>query len=1060
MRHVDGGTGLAAAGMAAAASRPAQGGRLVVILDTDLFHSVGGGQSAYARIILGRPGDHFCYFRSAEAEDAPRPANTTAIPLRSPHVGHGVGLAAQLDGFLHDYVVCRNFAASFAAALPWRRIDVVDVPDYRPIGAFIRPAFQAEGIAVGTVALALHGTLSAAFKANWPTGGNERRILAALRAREHLQFRAADHRYAISAVYAETWRRYVDLPVHLLDPLCVAGIPDRAAPPADGSPPDLAFIGRREKWKGPDLFLDLAWCLDPADYGRLILAGPDGPNRLGQGSDGPLGTVARHRALKPETPGVLDRAAIERLFAGRTLLLLPSRHDTFNLTALEATLAGCPAIVSRRAGVARWLRARLPGLDWMTVDLDCSRVAAGTVTTVLRDYDRHRAMLAAALEGMALSPDLDSLVGVYGGTAANDPRAVQVAVELSDLMAACTENTEAGGKRASPGSRLGWRAAVVPARRALGGAKRLVLADPVRRTWKRLPRPLRAGAHAVRESATAAYYSARYGNLRGAAPQALAVLLQRQADLSDRSFEQVKRLREQEGLRRFIREAPERSQREVTEKLARLASVIGAQQIDRVPLFQSMARLERKRGNDLIAATYLLRTLRWMGEDRRGDLPFVAATLATNGFPREAEAARAMFAPMPEAEREARCLDLLRGAYEANRTKPDLPLAVLDDRRGAARPRVAVIASLYNAADKLPTLLSMLARQSIAAQGALEVVLVDSNSPSDERGAFRAFADANPGLPIVFARSAQRETIQAAWNRGIKLSRAPYLSFLGADEGLHPDALRQLAAALDADAGVDWAMADSLVTSVDAQGVYESDVMPYDRRGYRQDLVYLETCYLSWVGGLYRRSIHDRFGYYDETYRAAGDTEFKNRMMPHIRSVHVPRMLGVFNNYPEERTTQHPRAEIEDLRAWYLWRSAAGMRYAFAERPAEDAVALLRDCAGYRKSFCGHISTDLDLADALGRYLLTRTDLPPGAEAMARAGSEALTALRALDLLRVEGRADSHGIARTRAGYRALTGFLGLAGRHGPAFGLGRPAPYEAFNDNRFEQHWWSWSAV
>ena len=231
-------------------------------------------------------------------------------------------------------------------------------------------------------------------------------------------------------------------------------------------------------------------------------------------------------------------------------------------------------------------------------------------------------------------------------------------------------------------------------------------------------------------------------------------------------------------------------------------------------------------------------------------------------------------------------------------------------------------------------------------------------------------------MPIVYARSAARETIQAAWNRGIKLSRAPYLTCLGADEGLHPDALRQLAAALDAEPAADWAIADSLVTTVDRDGVFNADVMPYDRRGYRQDLVYLETCYLSWVGGLYRRSIHDRFGWYDESFRAAGDTEFKCRILPHIRSVYVPRMLGVFNNYPEARTTQHPRAEIEDLRAWYLWRSAAGMHYAFARRPAADAVALLRDSLSYRKSYCAHLSTDFDLADALAEFLATRPDAP------------------------------------------------------------------------------------
>lgn len=69
--------------------------------------------------------------------------------------------------------------------------------------------------------------------------------------------------------------------------------------------------------------------------------------------------------------------------------------------------------------------------------------------------------------------------------------------------------------------------------------------------------------------------------------------------------------------------------------------------------------------------------------------------------------------------------------------------------------------------------------------------------------------------------------------------------------------------------------------------------------------MYLETCCLGWVDGLYRRFIHEPLGSCGETRRAGGDTAFKTRVMPHIRSVHV--------------------AESGDLRAWYLWRRRTGM---------------------------------------------------------------------------------------------------------------------------------------
>jgi glycosyltransferase involved in cell wall biosynthesis len=1021
---------------------PQPGGRRILILDFDLYGQVGGGQSVYRRLVEHGPRDVWFYFRRHEAADAPRPAHAVGIPFIEPLVGLTRELPEHLHHWLWTWRLARNMAISVVEGLGRIDFDLVDTPDYAQHGPFIRPALAIEQCRVGAVAVSMHGTLTDAFRGGWPTGEPEGRILAELRMREHLQFGAAEVRYAISPGYAEAWRRLIDMPVNLLDPLLVTGAPAPRPASRQAGAPDLAFVGRREKWKGPDLFLDTAWCLDPASYGRLLLLGPEGANRLGMGSEGLLREAARRRRLETrlEMPGGRSREAVEQLLDGRTVLLLPSRHDTFNLTALEAICRGCPTLVSDRAGAARWLRERLPAVDWAVVGIDCSRAAAATTAAVLADYDRYRERLAAALHRAALQPDLGSLAGIYAQRAQPDVRAQETAIEIaSQISIGLMDERRDLRRQAERQAARGGRAAL----RAARAAHRVL---PVKRL---------AGALADRLGTIAAAGGPREMVMAAIAEGGEEI--RRRGGYAPKGFGQANKLGEHGLLAAELRLLPERSAAEVETKLKRLTRAVNTLLTDRVALFREMARLERRIGTPLTAATYLLRTMRWVGGDGRGDLPFVVRTLHDHGFAREAVTAQAMFGG--GADDHATCRALMQDAYRRNRDKPDLELAVLDDRRGASQPRAAVIASLYNAADKLPTLLAMLARQTLAQQGGLEVVLVDSNSPGQDRAAFAAFAAAHPGLPIVYARSAERETIQAAWNRGIKLARAPYLAFLGADEGLHPDALRILAEALDRDAGLDWAMADSIVTNVDRHGVYDSDVMPYDRSGYRQDLVYLETCYLSWVGALYRRSIHDRFGYYDESYRAAGDTEFKNRIMPHIRSAHVPLPLGIFNNYPEERTTQHPRAEIEDLRAWYLWRTPAGMDYAFAQRPVADAEALLRDCLGYRKSFCGHLSTDYDLAAALADHLLRREDRPDMAAAAWQETRRALSLIKRFEILPAEFARPGPPLARALWGLRRLSEAQGMAGRQRERLGLAELPRFEVFNDNRYEQHWWSWSA-
>ena len=484
-------------------------------------------------------------------------------------------------------------------------------------------------------------------------------------------------------------------------------------------------------------------------------------------------------------------------------------------------------------------------------------------------------------------------------------------------------------------------------------------------------------------------------------------------------------------------------------KIEYLTDNISDRRTDRIRFFTEMIRLERLLGNDLIAATYGLRIIRWLGHDRFQHLNFIKHTLAQHGFVREVEAAAAMYGNPATAQATSRVF--LDDQWNRHRTKPDLEPEILDERRGKAKPRVSVIVSLYNAADKLSTFVRMLRQQSMIRSGEAEVVFVDGGSPAEEYRVFQALWDEDP-LPAVYVRAKSRETIQASWNRGIKLAKGDYLAFLGVDEGLRPDGLHILAGELDQNPSIDWVMANSIVTAVDRKGIFDRDIMVYDRTGYRQDWAYLDCTFLSYVGGLYRRSIHDRCGYYDETFRAAGDTEFKNRILPHIRSKFVSKLLGVFNNYPDGQTTRSPRAEIEDLRAWYLHRTVAGVSYAFDQRPAEDAIALLKDTLGYRKCYTQHISTDLDLAESLSVYLAPRPD-----GAWQRANSlvgEVLDIYRGLELL-PNRRSD---LANQAAFARDWMKVRRLRRKHQRQLDLDRLPAYGIFNDNRYEQHWWSWS--
>jgi len=241
---------------------------------------------------------------------------------------------------------------------------------------------------------------------------------------------------------------------------------------------------------------------------------------------------------------------------------------------------------------------------------------------------------------------------------------------------------------------------------------------------------------------------------------------------------------------------------------------------------------------------------------------------------------------------------------------------------------------------------------------------------------------------------------------------------------------------------------DSVVAELSLNGEWLHDVMIYNRSGFKSHLHILECCYYSYVGALYRKNIHDRVGYYDPSFRGAGDTEFKNRALPFIQIKYLPETLGIFLNYPDGRTTAHPRAELEDLRAWYLFRTVGGLKYITQNMTRKQKEDLLHDACGYRKSFCGHLSHDLDVAKNLALILLQEID-DPKLRKFFNLIESAHSATCAIE--KCTGPFDG-----TLALLKSNTALKELSVGAAEYFGSS-PKTLNWFHDNRFEQHSSTW---
>ncbi|MDY6786295.1 MAG: glycosyltransferase [Cyanobacteriota bacterium] len=1004
----------------------------VFIADFDLYQKIGGGQTFYRRIIKSYPSIKFYYLIQSEQEGTTRPPNACAIPFREKY------FSTELDGFYdisppqwvyQDFIKASNIAASIAG----QSFDIVDFPDYEQFGIFLRPALKYHQVSFDRIVLSMHGSISTSLRMNWSFRLKETENIA-LKYKEELQYRTVDVRYGISKTYLREWNDIVELPAQYFNPLHFISLPKPVLYEASSLSPDLNFIGRTEKRKGADIFADIAWWLPRSLFKSANIIGPESYDDRGVSSSNYLQAAIDKRSQDVKLLPAMNAKELERVFGSKSITFLPSRYDTLNLLALESLFCGCPTAIGSGAGVCSFLRESFPHLPFINIDIQEVYSCLPKLVSVLENYDEYREHLRVQLLKTKIEISDPSLGAIYRQGSTADPDAkVRLDTWYSKLLKAWELNQK---QKKQP----------IPYTKSL--------ADSSLRNLKRrlelipfLGSPASVKAK-LKGKAKELIYGVGEDNLRLIAQGTRARgLMQKYRQVFYASEENEKDLKSKLKL---FHELEGRQQENHKNPLKKLSQQLGTSvRIDRIRIWREIARIEQLCGNDLIAATYLIRGMRLLGSDRFQDIPFTVQVLNRHSFKQEAAAVQAMYGNIPD--NESRCSEILNAALLNNLQNQPGEYEFVDDRRGTSSYKTAIIVSLYNAAKKLPLFLNALQTQTLVQAGQTEIILIDSGSPGNEYAVFKHLM-AQLKIPIVYARSRQRETIQSAWNRGIALARAPYLAFLGVDESLLPNALEILAGELEKDPELDWVIGDSLVTNVDAYGTWVNDIMSYDRTAYRQSLVYLETCYLSWVGALYRRSIHDRFGYYDSTFRAAGDTEFKNRVLPFIKTKRIPHTLGIFWNYPEERTTQHPRAEIEDIRAWYLHRTVAGIQYAFAARNPEEAEDLFFACMRYRKSYCQHWSTDIEYADNLAKFI--QRERPNSLVLKFHDSMQQLLAVyRELDYFY---KPSSINAIKALARARQVTAHLEQKHRQ---FDICKADPmYRIFNDNRYEQHSNLWS--
>jgi len=138
------------------------------------------------------------------------------------------------------------------------------------------------------------------------------------------------------------------------------------------------------------------------------------------------------------------------------------------------------------------------------------------------------------------------------------------------------------------------------------------------------------------------------------------------------------------------------------------------------------------------------------------------------------------------------------------------------------------------------------------------------------------------------------------YNRGFMESSGDYCTFIPSDDIPHPLMISRMVSMLE-ETGSDFVYADSIIVDDTGQIVRRLPMPDYN----------FSRCFGDWyhlgIAKLYRRSLHDVVGYYDEAYKLANDYDMYLRFaQAGARFVHLPEILySVRNHGPDRQKGQH-----------------------------------------------------------------------------------------------------------------------------------------------------------
>ena len=186
-------------------------------------------------------------------------------------------------------------------------------------------------------------------------------------------------------------------------------------------------------------------------------------------------------------------------------------------------------------------------------------------------------------------------------------------------------------------------------------------------------------------------------------------------------------------------------------------------------------------------------------------------------------------------------------------------------------PKISIVSSVYDADDFIESFLEDITRQTIF-KDKCELILINANSPGNEEVVIKKYMQQYSN--IIYKKLDKDPGVYAVWNMAVKMASGEFITNANMDDRKAPYSIERHAQHLYLNKECDLVYSDSFI-------VHEPNKKWEDLDGSCQRYNFEQFSIKAMLRGnlphnnpMWRKTLHDRFGYFNESYKSASDWEF------------------------------------------------------------------------------------------------------------------------------------------------------------------------------------------